>query len=406
MTTKTTVIVGAGLAGAKAAEALRTNGYDGAIRLVGAEPHAPYERPELSKALLLGKKQPDDLLVHTPDWYDDNGVDLLVDTVVADLDRGSRTVVAADGSRIKYDQLLLATGSAPRHLAVQGAEEAHYLRTVGDAEKLAGALGSGVRLVVVGGGWIGLETAAAARQRGAQVDVVEPQSAPLHSSLGPEIGGHFARLHREHGVRLHLGRGVTEVSAHHVVTTTGERLEADVVLLGVGARPRTRLAEEAGLRVENGIVVDELLRTSDPHVYAAGDVANAFHPGLGRHIRVEHWANALNQGLAAGATLAGRATSYDRVPYFYTDQYDTGMEYSGHMAPGEYDRLVVRGNPESGKFLAFWLREGRLLAGMSVNTWDVTATIQALVRAGWAGATVDPDQLADPDTALDTVGVA
>jgi 3-phenylpropionate/trans-cinnamate dioxygenase ferredoxin reductase subunit len=402
-TKKSYVIVGAGLAGAKAAEALRAEGYGGRIVLIGGEPFAPYERPGLSKGLLLGKKQPDDLLVHPATWYDDHAVDLLVDTVVADIDRYADEVVTADGTRIGYDRLLLTTGSAPRHLSVPGAEGAHYLRTLADAQALSDALSAGVRLVVVGGGWIGLETAAAARQRGAEVTVLEPQSSPLHTVLGPEIGGHFARLHREQGVTMRLGTGVGELGPHHVLTTDGERLEADVVLVGVGARPRTRLAEEAGLRVDNGVVVDEFLHTSDPRVLAAGDVANAYHPGLGRYLRVEHWANALNQGLAAGAALMGSRVPYDRVPYFYTDQFDTGMEYSGYAAPGEYDTVLVRGNPESGRFLAFWLREERVLAGMSVNTWDVTPSLQELVRAGWHGRTVDPRRLADAQTPLDEV---
>jgi 3-phenylpropionate/trans-cinnamate dioxygenase ferredoxin reductase subunit len=404
--TTTYVIIGGGLAGAKAAEGLRAHGYEGQILIVGAEAAVPYERPGLSKGLLHGTSTADDLLVHPESWYAENAVELLTGAVVADLDRVGQALVTADGTRIHYDKALLATGSAPRHLTVPGGDQAHYLRTLDDATALSRLLVPGSTLVVVGGGWIGLETAAAARRRGVDVTVLEPQLSPLHAVLGLEIGGWFAELHRQHGVHLRLSTAVTSVAPHHVVTSDGERLSADVVLAGVGARPRTRLAEEAGLDVDNGVVVDAFLRTPDPRVLAAGDVARAYHPGLRRHIRVEHWANALNQGLAAGAALAGAGTPYERVPYFYTDQYETGMEYAGFVAPGEHDRLVVRGDAESGRFLAFWLSESRVLAGMNVSTWDVQPQIQSLVRAGWRGERVDPGRLADPDVPLEQVLVS
>jgi 3-phenylpropionate/trans-cinnamate dioxygenase ferredoxin reductase subunit len=401
--THTFVIVGASLTGAKAAESLRAEGFDGQIVLLGAEPDRPYERPALSKGYLQGKKERDTVFVHPESWYAEHQVDLRLGTVVAELDRGAHQVRTATGETIRYDKLLIATGASPQHLPVPGGESAHYLRTLSDAERLRAAVRGGGRVVVVGAGWIGLETAAAARSFGAHVTVVEPQPTPLHAILGPELGNVFARVHRDHGVHLRLGTGVTEIRPDGVVTATGEVLPADAVAVGVGARPATRLADDAGLTVDNGIVVDALLRTSDPDIYAAGDVANAMHPGIGIHVRVEHWANALNQGRAAGAAMLGRGTPYDRVPYFYTDQFTLGMEYSGHIPAGGYDQIVYRGALESGEFIAFWLKDGRVLAGMNVNVWDVTDPIQKLVRAGWTGQTIAADRLADTSVPLDEV---
>ncbi|HEX6685921.1 MAG TPA: FAD-dependent oxidoreductase [Candidatus Limnocylindrales bacterium] len=394
------VIVGAGLAGAKAAESLRTEGFDGTIVMLGAETVRPYERPELSKGFLQGAKERDELFVHPETWYAENDVDLRQGTVVTDIDRAGRAVVTPDGARIPYDRLLLATGAAPRHLNVAGGETACYLRTFEDSERLREVFSRGGRVVIVGAGWIGLETSAAARSYGADVTIIEPQPTPLHAVLGPELGEHFARLHRKNGVDLRLGIGVGEIAPGRVGLSNGETIDADVVVAGVGARPATRLAEDAGLEVDNGILVDARLQTSDPDIFAAGDIANADHPGVGARVRVEHWANALNQGLAAGKCLLGSGTPYDAVPYFYTDQFDLGMEYAGYVAPGGYDRVVYRGDPEKGEFIVFWLGGGRVLAGMNVNVWDVSDQIQALVRAGWGGAAVAPERLADPDVPL------
>ena len=400
MTTRTFVIAGAGLAGAKAAESLRQAGFDGKIIMLGAEAERPYERPELSKGFLQGTKERESVFVHPENWYADNDVDLRTGSVVTDIDRPGKTVVMPSGQRIGYDKLLLATGAAPRHLNVPGGETACYLRTIGDAERLRAAISGGGRVVVVGGGWIGLETAAAARSYGADVTVVEPQPTPLHAVLGPELGEHFARLHHRHGVELRLGVGVSEIHKDGVGLSNGERVGADVVVVGVGAKPSTRLAEDAGLTVGDGIVVNPRLQTSDPDIYAAGDVASAEHPGIGEHVRVEHWANALHQGLAVGPCMLGTGTPYENVPYFYTDQFDLGMEYAGHVRPGGYDRVVFRGDRDKGEFIAFWVGEGRVLAGMNVNVWDVSDQIQALVRAGWRGITVSPERLADPDVPL------
>ncbi|WP_119730157.1 NAD(P)/FAD-dependent oxidoreductase [Thermomonospora amylolytica] len=402
---ETFVIVGAGLAGAKAAQTLREEGFTGRIQLVGAETERPYERPPLSKAYLTGAAERDTAYVHPAAWYDEQDVELITGNAARSLDVAAHEVTLDGGERLRYDRLLLTTGASPRRLPVPGADldGVHYLRRIQDADRLRAALtGGGRRVVVIGGGWIGLETAAAARGHGNEVTIVEPQPTPLRAALGEELGQMFADLHRDNGVDLRTGTGVRELAGHDgrvtaVVTDGGERLPADLVIVGVGVRPDTELAESAGLEVDDGIVVDEALRTSAPDIYAAGDVANAYHPLLGRRLRVEHWANALNGGPAAARSMLGRHVVYDRVPYFYTDQYDLGMEYSGHAGPGGYDRLVYRGDRRGRRFIAFWLSGGRVVAGMNVNMWDVTGDIQALIRSA---APVDPQRLANTDVPL------
>ncbi|MFB9679488.1 NAD(P)/FAD-dependent oxidoreductase [Streptosporangium vulgare] len=406
MTTEQTfVIVGAGLAGAKAAESLRDEGFEGAITLIGAETESPYERPPLSKGYLLGKEEKAKLYVHDDDWYAANSVERLLGRRATDLDRASHHVELDDGRRVRYDKLLLVPGSSPRRLDVPGADldGVHHLRTLGDSERLREAIGGGGRrVVVVGAGWIGLETAAAAREYGCEVTVVEPRAVPLHAALGPELGAFFADVHRRHGVDVRLGREVTGLlgpgHVRAVATHDGEEIPADLVIVGIGVSPNTELAERAGLAVDNGILVNESLRTDDPDVYAAGDVANAFNPLYGTRVRVEHWANALNGGVAAAKAMLGQEVVYDRPPYFFTDQYDVGMEFSGWFAPGGYDSVVIRGDLDSEDFHAFWLAGGRVVAGMHVNRWDEgISPAQELIRGG---ATVDPDRLADPSVPL------
>ncbi|GAA2860614.1 FAD-dependent oxidoreductase [Streptosporangium fragile] len=405
MTTEQTfVIVGAGLAGAKAAQSLREEGFAGGIVLVGAEAERPYERPPLSKGYLLGKDDRAKVYVHDEGWYAENSVELLRGHRVTGLDRAAHEVELDDGRRIGYAKLLLAPGASPRRLDVPGADldGVHYLRTLGDAERLREALRGGGRVVVVGAGWIGLETAAAAREYGCEVTVVEPQAVPLQAVLGPEMGAFFAEVHRRRGVDVRLGRGVTGFlgtgRVQAVATDDGGEVTADVVIVGVGVRPDTELAERAGLAVENGILVDASLRTDDPDVYAAGDAANAFNPLYGTRIRVEHWANALNGGPAAARSMLGQEVVYDRPPYFFSDQYDVGMEFSGWFPQGGYDSVVVRGELPAHDFHAFWLAGGRVVAGMHVNRWDEgIAPVQELIRAG---VPVDPDRLADPSAPL------
>ena len=398
------VIVGASLAGAKAAETLREEGFDGTIVLIGAETERPYERPPLSKGYLLGKAAKSSIYVHEEAWYAAHGIDLLLGSAVTAIDRSGSRVELADGSAISYDRLLLTTGASPRTLDVPGGDlgGVRYLRTAGDSERLGAALADAGRVVIVGAGWIGLEVAAGAREQGCDVTVVEPEPTALLRSIGPEVGGTFADLHRAHGVTFRFADGVTELrgSAGRVaaaITSSGAELPADLVVVGIGAVPNTALASVAGLEVGNGIIVDAALRTSDPAIWAAGDVANAFHPLLGRRVRVEHWANALNGGPAAARSMLGQEVSYDRVPYFYSDQYELGMEACGLPEPGRYDQVVYRGDREGLEFIAFWLADGAVVAGMNVNVWDVTDDIQALIRSGRA---VDIARLTDPDLPL------
>jgi len=400
----TYVIVGASMTGAKAAETLREEGFGGGIVLLGEEQERPYERPPLSKGYLLGKEEKGSIYVHEESWYSDNNVDLRLGVTATALDLGAREVALADGGTVRYDRLLLATGATPRRLSVPGAdlEGVVYLRRVGDSERLAEELRGGGRVVIVGAGWIGLEVAAAARESGCEVTVVEPEAGALHRHLGPELGAMFADLHREHGVVFRFGESVTELrgSAGKVgsaVCSSGVALDAELVVVGIGAVPATRLAADAGLDVANGVIADAGLRTSAHEVFAAGDVANAFHPLYRKHVRVEHWANALNGGPAAARSMLGQGVSYDAVPYFFSDQYDLGMETAGLPEPGSYDQIVYRGDREAREFIAFWLSGGAVVAGMNVNVWDVSDDIQSLIRAR---RPVDESRLSDPDVPI------
>jgi len=396
------VIVGASLAGAKAAEALREEGHDGPIVMIGAERERPYERPPLSKGYLLGKTAREKIYVHPAQWYREHDVDLMLGTSVTAIDPAAHTVTLADGSRLGYAKLLLATGSAPRRLPVPGADRENvlYLRTVEDSERIRAAFRPGARVVVIGAGWIGLETAAAARTAGAQVTVLEMAELPLLRVLGPEAAQVFADLHRAHGVEMRFGIQVAWLTESGVRLGDGSLVEADMVIVGIGITPNTALASAAGLEVDNGVRTDEHLRTSHPDIFAAGDVANAFHPLLGKPIRVEHWANALHQPRTAARSMLGQEAVHDRVPYFFTDQYDLGMEYTGYVEPDGYDEVVFRGDVAAREFIAFWLADGRVLAGMNVNVWDVTDPIRDLVRSG---RPVDQAALSDPEVPLDSL---
>jgi 3-phenylpropionate/trans-cinnamate dioxygenase ferredoxin reductase component len=390
------VIVGAGLAGAKAAETLRAEGFEGPVVLIGDEDEVPYERPPLSKGYLLGRAARESAAVHPLPWYDEQGIDLRLGSAVTAIDPAAHEVALDNGDRVSYAKLLLTTGSLVRPLDVPGGDRVRTLRKLPDADDLKRTLQGGGRVVVVGAGWIGLEVTAAAREYGAEVTLIEAAPQPLSRVLGDELGAVFADLHRAHGVDLRLGSGVSAVGPDSVTLPDGGTVPADLVVAGVGIRPDTRLAAEAGLAVDDGVLVDASLRTSDPDIYAAGDVANVDTPSWGR-VRVEHWANALNGGPAAAKAMLGQDVSYDRVPYFFSDQYDLGMEYSGWAPPGSYDQVLVRGDRAKREFVAFWLSGGRVLAGMNVNVWDVTDPIQTLVRRN---TPVDPAALTDPAVPL------
>lgn len=400
----TVLVVGASLAGAKAAERMRKGGFDGRVIMVGAEDERPYERPPLSKGYLLGNESRDEGFVHAESWYADNSVELLLGRTATGLDPGAHQVDLADGSRLTYDKLLLATGARPRRLEVPGADldNVLYLRTRTDSDRLAECIREGGQVVVVGAGWIGLEAAAAARAGGCAVTVVEPQPTPLHAVLGAEVGAFFAGLHQAHEVQFHFGQQVREFRGNgvvsSVVTDGGLKLPADLVVVGVGIEPNSELAADAGLTVDNGIIVDETLRTSHPDIYAAGDVACSYVPRYGTEVRVEHWANALRGGIAVGRSMIGEQVSYNRPPYFFSDQYEAGMEYAGWFAPGAYERVVLRGELSTDGFQAFWIADGRVVAGMHVNRWnDGIKPIEQLLNDD---RPVDLDRLADPDVPL------
>jgi 3-phenylpropionate/trans-cinnamate dioxygenase ferredoxin reductase component len=401
------IIVGASLAGAKAAETLRTEGFEGQIVLCGAELERPYERPELSKKYLRGEVGDEQLYVHPGSFYAEQNIDLRTSTRVDRIDSGRAEVELEGGERLSYDRLLITTGAEPRKLRIPGSEldGIHYLRTIEDSSALRQAISRSSRLAVVGAGWIGCEVAASARELGLEVTVIEPQELPLERVLGPEMGAFYRDVHADHGVRMLLGTGVEGFegagTVERVRTSAGGVIECDLVVLGVGVRPRTELAEAAGLAVENGILADARLETSAPGVYAAGDVANHEHSLFGERVRVEHWANALNQGPAAARSMLGSEAPYERVPYFYSDQYDVGMEYSGVARPD--DELVIRGDVGARELIAFWLRDRRVVAGMNVNVWDVVDPIQALIRSR---AQVDPARLRDPDVPLEDLAEA
>jgi 3-phenylpropionate/trans-cinnamate dioxygenase ferredoxin reductase subunit len=406
MASETTyVIVGASLTGAKAAETLRAEGFEGQVVLIGAEAERPYERPPLSKDYLRGDAEGAPY-VHDEGFYAEQGIELRTSTEVIGLDPGASEVELAGGERLHYDSLLLATGAEPRRIPLPGADldGVHYLRDLGDSQAIGNGFQPGARIVVVGGGWIGAETAASARQKGADVVLIEREEVPLEHVLGIEVGAIFRELHRAEGVDFIGGTGVESFegsgSVERVVTGDGQKIEADLVIVGVGVAPRTALAEAAGLEVDNGVAADASLRTSAPNVYAAGDVANAHHPFYERRIRVEHWANALNQGPAAAKAMLGQEVSYAEIPYFFSDQYDFGMEYGGYAT--EWDEVVFRGDVEGRKFVAFWLRGGCVEAGMNANVWDVNEQIRALV---WSREPVDANLLADPDTPLSEVSL-
>ncbi|MGH2489317.1 MAG: NAD(P)/FAD-dependent oxidoreductase [Candidatus Limnocylindria bacterium] len=402
----TFVIVGAGLAGAEAAAQLRKDGFDGHVVLLGEEATNPYERPPLSKAYLRGAMERPQLDVRPESFYIDNAIELHVSTRARAIQPHRHVVVLETGRRLRYDRLLLATGAAPKRLDLPGSHLSgiHYLRSVDDADAIRAAAGAASKAVVVGGGWIGAEVTASLRQMGLRVALVSPGSVPLERVLGEEVGKVYRDLHAEHGVELVMGQRVASFRGRGAVeaveTTEGSRIDGDLVVLGVGAEPRTRLAASAGLDVGDGVHANARLETNAAGIFAAGDVAAAWHPLLGARIRVEHWDNARRQGRAAARAMLGSSEPYVRIPYFYSDQYDFGMEYTGH-APS-WDRVVFRGDPSRREFVAFWLHRGRVAAAMNASVGPVSGALAALVASR---AQVAVDRLADPSSPLEDLGV-
>ncbi len=402
------VIVGGGLAAARAVEGIRESDPSGPIVLVAEEDRLPYERPPLSKGALKGDDPYDSAFPHDEQWYADNGVRLLLANPATSIDPEAHTVTLADGEIVGYDRLLLATGSTARRLDVPGAdlEGVLYLRDMQESQTLQKRLTKDARIVIIGAGWIGLEVASVASQAGAHVVVIEPQRAPLFAVMGQQVGEWFADFHRRHGVEFRFGDGVERIEGDRavtgVVTKSGDTIPADAVVIGVGITPNTSLAADAGITVDNGILTDSALRTSADGVWAAGDVANWRSTTLDTNVRVEHWANAYDGGLAAGRSMAGQDVTYDPIPFFYSDQYDAGLEYAGHVPRDAGAEVVLRGDPSTDEFMAFWVvpdGDGvRVLAGMHVNVWDTIDAVQSLVRER---VVVDRDRLTDPDVPLD-----
>ena len=341
-------------------------------------------------------------MVHPQAWYDEHRIDLRMSTTVQAIEPAAKRLLLDDASRFAFDRLLITTGASPRGLDIPGKDLAgvHYLRTLDDADAIRKAASAAQRAVVIGGGWIGAEVAASLRQQGLPVAMVADTSVPLERVLGTEVGGVYRDLHSEHGVEFVMNQRVAAFRGHTAVevveTVDGIKIEGDLVVIGIGAEPRTRLAREAGLDVGNGIIVNERLETSVPGIYAAGDVAAAWHPLLHARLRVEHWDNARRQGRTAARNMLGRAEPYNRIPYFYSDQYDLGMEYAGYAST--WDRVVLRGEPASRAFIAFWLLDDRVVAGMNANIWQVNDAIAALVASQ---EKVAIERLVDPTVPLD-----
>lgn len=379
------VIVGAGLAGATAAFALREHGFEGSISLVGAETHLAYERPPLSKDYLRGTKAIEKFRVRPAQAYADEGITLLLGRRAVGIDRALRQVAVDDGRMLPFDRLLIATGSAPNPLAVPGGNLPGVLtlRSLEDADRIARESAGGQSVAVIGGGWIGAEVAASLREMHRDVTLITSSDLPLARFLGREVAGVYAQLHREHGIHQVTGRvvGIAGTDrAEGVRLAGGEVVTAQLVVAGVGAMPDLEMATAAGLRTAGGgIAVDEYLRSSDREVFVAGDVAAAQHPVYGRRLRVEHWDNAIEQAKVAARNMLGQGVAYERRPYFYSDQFDLGMEFRGLAA--DLNDVVLSGDVPGRSFMAFWLDAGRVVAAMNANIWDVGDRLQAMIEA-------------------------
>ena len=398
---KRIVIAGAGHAAGQVVASLQQHKFDGQIALVGDEPYLPYQRPPLSKKFLAGEMPAERLYVKPASFYEDAGVELHLDTTIEALDRETRSLSVSNGDPVSYDALVLALGSRVRRLPVSGTdlEGVHYLRSITDVEAIRADFDKGRRLVVIGAGYIGLEVAAVARQGGLDVTVIEMEDRVMSRVVSPEISDYYQIEHANQGVKLQLSTGVEGINGKKrvksVTTSDGEEIPADVVVIGVGIEPNTALARDAGLDVDNGIVVDDHCRTSDPRIYAIGDCT--MHPNgiYGRSLRLESVHNALEQAKTAVANICGIDTAYNQVPWFWSDQYDLKLQIAG-LSEG-YDDVVIRGNPAERSFSCLYLREGQLIAVDAINAPRDFVQSKQLIADG---TILDADRLADSDVTL------
>jgi 3-phenylpropionate/trans-cinnamate dioxygenase ferredoxin reductase component len=403
----TIAIVGASLAGSSAAATLREEGFDGRVVLIGAEPQLPYDRPPLSKAYLRGATPFEKTLLRPPEFYRERQIETRLGTTVTSVDAEKRRLELDSGDPLEFDSVLIATGGRNRRFPIPGLDlpGVYDLRTVADADRIRQAIGRGGRAVVVGLGFIGAEVAGSLRECGLEVTAIEPFATPLYRALGDEIGRVIEGLHRDHGVDLILGDAVAALEGagrvERVVTRGGRRIECDFAVFGLGIEPATDVVAGTGVRLDNGIVVDEFCRSSVPGIFAAGDVANHYHPVCGRQMRVEHWQNGVKQGAAAARSMLGRGQPYEELHWFWSDQYDANIQYAGFHA--SWDRVVVRGDLAARKFLAFYLTEGRVESVVAINQGRDLRRAFPLIKARVA---VDPARLADPAVDLRTLAPA
>jgi 3-phenylpropionate/trans-cinnamate dioxygenase ferredoxin reductase subunit len=403
---ETIAIVGANLAGGRAAQALRAEGFDGDIELIGAEPYPPYERPPLSKEVLLEKYEPEQTYLQPEEAWAAANVHLHLSTTVTGINHSTKELETSSGQLIRADKVLLCTGGHVRRIQVPGADlkGVEYLRTIDDSLAVRDRLVAGSPVVVIGGGFIGAEVAACAKEAGCEVTMLEVEDVPLWRVLGRELGGILTQYHLDHGVRVAVKTTVDRIEGSngavtHVMTTDGERIDANLVVVGIGIIPAVELAESVGAEITNGIVVNEFCETTVPGVYAAGDVTNHPNSILGERVRLEHWQNAQNQAAAAAKSMLGKREEFREVPWFWSDQYDLNVQMSGHPHPS--DDIVYRGATDSGSFAAFFLRDGVLRAALGVNRpRDVRATMKLIENR----SQVDPAQLSDESVDLRKIG--
>lgn len=397
----TFVIIGASLAGGTAAATLRQDGFDGDIILIGEEPRPPYERPPLSKQYLRGEAPFEKTLVRPVRFYEDNRIDARFGVAATRVDPGGQKVDLTVGGPVHYDKLLIATGVRNRRPPIPGLElpNIFHLRSVDDADIIRNQIAPGRKVAVIGMGFIGCEVAASLRQKDVEVVCIDPSPTPLFRVLGEEVGRAISAIHHEHGVETVFNDVVTGFEGkgrvERVLTKQGRRIDCDLAVVGVGVEPVVDFATGSGLDIDNGILVDEYCETNIPGIYAAGDVANHYHPVFGTRMRVEHWQNAMQQGAAAARTMLGTWQSYDPVHWFWSDQYETNLQYAGFHHTSE--RLVVRGDIEARDFTAFYLNQGRVDAVVALNRGKDVRRVMPLIKAR---VTVDPRQLGDDDVDL------